>query len=143
MKTIAIALGILALIAGAISFNVWRADHNAITSTPDAFETGKLKLHTQLDESKRLEAQFEKQDWNSITSLHGLIQAHEQRIAKLSGNSQAAEIVAHDREAIARIQQRINDLEAQAAAAPPEQADSADPAAQSASPDTKTVPSRN
>jgi len=129
MKKLAIVLGVLVLIAGAVGYNLWRASREPIVITPGAYEVGRQKLHAQLEQSQQQEAQIEKQDWDSVTLLHALIGAHQQRIQKLTGNSQATEILAHDSDAIARIEKRIADLEAIRAAQPPppEPADSEQP----------------
>lgn len=110
MKKILIALGVLVLIGGGVCYNVWRASVDPVTSTPGPLEIGRQQLHAQLEESKQREAAIELQDWNSIPLLRGLIDAHQHRIEQLSGNSQGGEIVAHDREAIARLEKRISDL---------------------------------
>ncbi|HWG19599.1 MAG TPA: hypothetical protein VG225_03650 [Terracidiphilus sp.] len=113
MKKLALALAVLILLAAAICYNVWRADQDPVTATPSPLETGRLQLHNQLLESEQRESEIEQQDWNTVTLLRDLIQAHQQRIDKLAGNTQAGEILAHDRDAIARIQSRIAELEAQ------------------------------
>jgi len=107
-----IVLGFLVLLAAIITFNVWHALSEPIVTTPSAYELGRQRLHDQLEAAKKREAQFERQDWNYITPLHNLILAHQQRIAKLAGNKEAAEILAYDHDAIARIQARINELDA-------------------------------
>jgi hypothetical protein len=112
MKLLLLALGLLVLLAAIITFNVWHALSEPIVSTPTAYEIGRQHLHDQLEVAKKREAQFEQQDWNYITPLHNLILAHQQRIAKLTGNQEAAEIIAYDHQAIARIQARINELDA-------------------------------
>jgi TolA-binding protein len=118
MKKFAIALAILVLLAGIASYNVWHALNDPVTSPPTAVEIGRQQLHAQLQQSESREAEIEKQDWDSVTLLRDLIQAHQHRIEQLSGNTQAAEIVAHDQDAIARIEKRISDLIAQRAVQP-------------------------
>ena len=126
-----IVFGLLVLLAAVITFNVWHALSEPIVTAPTAYEIGRQRLHDQLEAVKKREAVFEQQDWNYITPLHNLILAHQQRIAKLTGNKEAAEIVAYDHEAIARIQARINEIDAkeraqalqkQQSAAPPDAA---------------------
>ena len=112
MKLLLLALGLLVLLAAIISFNVWHALSEPIVTSPSAYELGRQNLHDQLEAVKKREAVFEQQDWNYMTPLHNLILAHQQRIAKLTGNKEAAEIIAYDHEAIARIQARINELDA-------------------------------
>ena|ERR1700694_3612587 len=127
MKKLAIVLGVLAVLAAAMTYNIWNASQQPVKGAPDALETGRQKLHAQLDEAKRTEAEAEKQNWNSATRLRDLIQGHQQRMEKLKGNSQAGEIVAYDRESIARLEKRIADLAAEAAAKPAEQTESKQP----------------
>jgi len=112
MKLLLSVLGILVLLAAVISYNVWHAFSEPVISEPGPVELGRQQLHAQLEAAKNREAQFEKQDWDYITPLHNLILAHQQRIDKLAGNKEAAEIVAYDREAITRIQKRINEIDA-------------------------------
>jgi hypothetical protein len=121
MKKLTIAAAVLILLAGIASYNVWRANQDPVISPPSALDVGRQQLHAQLERSERHEAEIEKQDWNSVTLLRDLIKAHQDRMDKLSGNSQAGEILAHDRESVARIQARINDLITQEAAKPPTQ----------------------
>lgn len=116
IKKIVLALVLLAALAVAISYNVWRADQEPVVSSPGPLELGRQHLHQQLLQAQQQEAQVEKQAWNSPAQLRFLIQAHQQRLAKLAGNSQAGEIVAYDQASIARLQKRIDDLAAQAAA---------------------------
>jgi hypothetical protein len=116
MRTLAIAFGILALLAAAMSYNLWHASRDPVTRTPGALETGRAKLHQQLEEAQRTEAQGEKEAWDSAAALRGLIKGHEQRIEKLKGNTEATEILAYDQESIQRLEKRIADLAAQQAA---------------------------
>ncbi|HKF48139.1 MAG TPA: hypothetical protein VKB38_12330 [Terracidiphilus sp.] len=119
MKKFAIAVGLL-VVAGAIwSYNVLRADQEPVSATPSPVEAGRQKLHDQLAQSAQREAEIEQQDWNSVTLLRALVAAHQERIQKLTGNSEAGEILAHDRDAVARLQKRVNDLVAQEAMLPP------------------------
>lgn len=112
MKLLLLILGFLILLVAIISFNVWRSLSEPIVTAPNAYELGRQHLHEQLEATKKREAQFEQQDWNYITPLHNLILAHQQRIDKLTGNKEAAEIIAYDHEAMIRLQKRINELDA-------------------------------
>lgn len=126
MKKLAFALGILAAIAIAFMFNVLHATQQPLAVTPDPLVIAAQQLHAQLVASEQRETEIEKQDWNSIPLLNQLIGAHQQRIVKLAGNNQAGEIIAHDHEAIARLERRIHEIgeqEAERPAAPaPERA---------------------
>lgn len=115
-KFVAVAVGILALLASAIIYNVWRGSQEPITRTPGPLETGRAKLHQQLDEAQKTEALVEKQDWDSAVALRRLINGHQQRIDKLKGNAEAGEIVAYDQASIERLEKRIAELAAQEAA---------------------------
>jgi hypothetical protein len=112
MKLLLLVFGFLVLLAAVITFNVWRALSEPVVATPGPYEVGRQHLHDQLEAAKRREAQFEQRDWNSITLLHNLIVAHQQRIDQLTGNKEAAEIVAYDHDAMTRLQKRINELDA-------------------------------
>lgn len=115
-KFLAIAVGVLALLASAMIYNVWRGSQEPVTKTPGPLETGRAQLRQQLDEAQKTEAQVEKQDWDSAVSLRRLISGHQQRIEKLKGNTEAGEILAYDQAAIERLEKRIVDLAAQEAA---------------------------
>jgi hypothetical protein len=146
MKKIAIALAALLLLIGFASWNVWRAVYEPVTSQPSLVDLSRQQLHAQLEQSKTRESEIEQQEWGSITLLRGLILAHQHRIDQLKDNSQASEILAHDRDAIARIEKRIADLQTQQAAQqqaieqPPVSTGDAPPAAQTAKPAPKTQP---
>ena len=112
----AIAIAVFALLASAMIYNVWRGSQEPVTRTPGPLETGRIKLHQQLEEAQKTEAQAEKQNWDSAAVLRVLINGHQQRIDKLKGNSEASEIVAYDRAAIERLEKRIAELAAQEAA---------------------------
>lgn len=118
MKKLAIALAILFFAIGIWAYALLRAGQEQPAPTPGPLQAGRQKLHDQLLDSEQREADIEKQDWNSITLLRGLIDAHQRRIQKLTGNAEAGEIIAHDRDAIARLQKRIDDLAAQQSAQP-------------------------
>lgn len=119
MKKAAIALGIVVVVGIVFMFNVLHATQQPVTIAPDPVVVGQQKLHAQLVASEQRESEIEKQDWNSIPLLNRLIGAHQERMAKLAGNSQAGEIVAHDRDAIARLENRIHDLTEQEQQKPP------------------------
>jgi hypothetical protein len=125
MKKIAIALGVLALLVGVMAYNVWRAGTETIAYKPGVVEQGRMDLHTQLVQAEQREAEIEKVYWNAPEKLAVLIHSHEQRIEKLAGNPAGSEIVAHDKDAIARLQKRIEAIAAERAAAAEAQAASA------------------
>lgn len=110
MKKFAIALGALVTIVIVFMFNVLHATQQPVSVAPDPVVVGQQKLHAELVASEQREAEIEQQDWKSIPRLNQLIAAHQERMSKLAGNSQAGEIVAHDRDAIARLEKRIHDL---------------------------------
>ncbi|UWZ83910.1 hypothetical protein [Occallatibacter riparius] len=116
MKKFAIAFAALLVLIAFAGWNVWHAVYEPVTSKPSLVEEGRQQLHVQLEQAKTREAEIEKQDWDTVSLLRGLIEAHQHRIDQLKDNGQAGEIVAHDREAIARIEKRIADLQAQQAA---------------------------
>ncbi|MDR3792006.1 MAG: hypothetical protein P4L03_01375 [Terracidiphilus sp.] len=126
MKTAATVLAVLVVLAAvtggvAVAWNVWYAGSHGVVSTPGAVEQGWQTLGAQLKQSEQREAEIEKLYWNEPEKLAVLIESHKQRIAKLEGNKTAGLIVAHDNEAIARLEQRIAAIyaerEAQAEAA--------------------------
>ncbi|HEY2861378.1 MAG TPA: hypothetical protein VGJ21_23410 [Terracidiphilus sp.] len=125
MKKLLLAAAVLILLAGIASYNVWHATQDAVVTSPSPLDIGRQQLHVQLEKSARRETEIEKLDWDSITLLRDLVKVHQQRIDKLSANSQAGEILAHDRAAIARIQARIDNLIAQEAAKSQQQQDGA------------------
>ncbi len=129
MKQIAIALGVLALLVGVMAYNVWRAGTETIAHKPGVVEQGRMDLHTQLVQAELREAEIEKVYWNAPEKLAVLIHSHEQRVEKLNGNPAGSEIVAHDMDAIARLQKRIEAIAAERAAAAEAQAASAQDAA--------------
>lgn len=116
MKKLAIVLAALAALVMFISYNVWRAAEEPVTSTPGPLEVGRAQLHAQLMDAEQREGAAEKQAWNSPDNLRALVKWHQDRIAKLTGNTQAGEILAYDRAAVDRLQKRIADLAAQQAA---------------------------
>lgn len=123
MKKLAIAIAVLLILAGFASYNVWRANQDPVTAPPGPLEMGRQQLQSQLKQSEQREAEIEKQDWDSVPLLRDLMSAHQHRIDQLSGNAEAAEIVAHDREAMARLQKRIDEIIAQQSATPPQPQD--------------------
>jgi hypothetical protein len=118
MKKLAIVLGIVLALILLVSYNVWRANEEPVTSPPTLVELGRQQLHEQLEKAQAREAAIEKEDWDSIPLLRQLVASHQHRIEQLSDSSQAGEIVAHDKDAIARIEKRIAELTAAAAARP-------------------------
>jgi predicted ATP-binding protein involved in virulence len=118
VKKIILILGVVAVLAAAMVYNVWHAAQMPVTTPPSLEEQGRQKLHAQLEQSKQNEGQLEKQAWNSIPELRQLIDWHQHRIEQLTGNTQAGEIVAYDRDAIARMEKRIAELIQQEQAQP-------------------------
>lgn len=112
MKKLTIAIAVVAALIFFVTYNVWRASEEPVTSPPTPVQLGAQQLHAQLQQAQARETAIEQQDWNSIPLLRGLIQAHQHRLEQLSGNKQAGEIIAHDKEAIARLEKRIADLTA-------------------------------
>jgi len=113
MRIVALTLLALVALAGVIAWTVWRADTVPVTAPLSTVQQGQQQLHAQLDETIHHEVEVERNIWNSMDQLVKLIQWHQRRIDRLSGNSQAAEILAYDRDSITRIQTRINQLAAQ------------------------------
>jgi hypothetical protein len=116
MKIAAIVLVALAALAGIIAWTVWRADTVPVAAPPSAVQQGKQQLHAQLQETIQHESQIEKQAWDSMDQLVKLIHWHQQRIDRLTGNPQATEVLAYDRESLTRLQTRINQLDMEAKA---------------------------
>ena len=113
-KVVVSALCLLAVVlVGIVAYNVWRGETAPVAKTPDAVEQGRASLHNQLAQVEQREAQIEKMDWDSPEKLRVLIQSHQKRIDQLNGNSAGGEIVAHDKEAIARLEKRIADIAAE------------------------------
>jgi hypothetical protein len=130
-RIVVIALcGLAVLLVGVIGYNVWRGETTPVVKTPDVVEQGRANLHDQLVQIGEREAQVEKTDWNSAEKLRVLVQSHQKRIEELNGNSAGGEIVAHDKDAIARIEKRIADLGAEQEAAAKAQTDQAKAEAQ-------------
>ena len=117
MKKVVIGLGALvAFLFGVVAYNVWRAETAPVVKTPGIVEQGREELHAKLLAQEQREAQIEKLYWNSPEQLKVLIKSHQERINQLKGNDAGAEVVAHDRDAIARLEKRITDIEAEQAA---------------------------
>jgi hypothetical protein len=114
-KVVAIALGVLALLASVMIYGVWRGSRDQVTRTPGPLETGRIKLHQQFEEAQKTEAEVEKQNWDSTAALRRLIAGHQQRMEKLKGNAQAGEILVYDQQSVERLEKRIADLAAQEA----------------------------
>jgi hypothetical protein len=113
MKIIAIAIGLLGILAAVIAYNVWHAENDPVTTSPGPLQAVQMQLQSQLQEAETREGQIEKLYWDSPRQLRLLVNSHQQRIQKLTGNTQASAILAHDREAVARLEKRIAELEAQ------------------------------
>ncbi len=135
-KVIAIAVGVLALLVSVMIYNVWRGSREQVTRTPGPFEMGQIKLHQQLEDAQKAEAEVEKQNWDSTAALRRIIAGHQERMEKLKGNSQAGEILAYDQQSIERLEKRIADLAAQEAA----KAAEAGEESQAQPPDSQTNP---
>lgn len=117
MKKVVIGIGaLIAFLVGIVSFNVWRAESTPVVKTPGILEQNREGLHAKLTAQAQRETQVEKLYWNSPEQLRILIKSHQQRISQLSGNSAGVEIIAHDKDAIARLEKRIGDIEADQAA---------------------------
>lgn len=100
-----------------IAWNVWYAESHTPTAAPGAVEQGRQNLHAQLEQSEQREAEIEKLYWNQPEKLEQIIEAHQQRYNKLTGNPTAGEIQQHDQQAVARLQQRIQQIWAERKAA--------------------------
>jgi hypothetical protein len=115
LKLIVLAL-FLAVTAAAgattLAWNIWYAENHTPWTPPDAVEQGRLALAAQLSDSVKREAEIEKIYWDQPGKLEILIAAHQQREDKLAGNSAAYAIVAHDKDAIEKLRQRIAAIEA-------------------------------
>ncbi|HLY43450.1 MAG TPA: hypothetical protein VKR52_19715 [Terracidiphilus sp.] len=114
MSRVVIGVGaVIAVLIGVVAFNVWRAETAPVVKTPGMVEQGRQDLHAKLMAQEQREAQTEKLYWNSPDQLRLLIKSHQDRIDQLKGNLAGAEIVAHDKDAIARLEKRIGDIEAE------------------------------
>jgi hypothetical protein len=110
MKIVGLILFALAAVAGIVAWTVWRADTVPVNTPLSAVQQGQQQLHAQLEHTIQHETEIEHQAWNSMDSLVKLIQWHQRRIDRLSGNPQATEVLAYDHDSIVRIQTRINEL---------------------------------
>ena len=111
-RALAIALGVVAALTVVLAYNVWRGETEVLAPQPGPVEQGRQALHAQLEQSAAREAQIEKMYWDQPEKLQVLIQSHEKRITELEGNSAGGEIVAHDKDAITRLQNRITAIAA-------------------------------
>jgi Trk K+ transport system NAD-binding subunit len=101
---------VLAALAGAIAWTVYRADTAPVTAPLSAVQQGQQQLHAQLQQTIQHESEVEKQAWNSTDELVKLLHWHQQRIDRLIGNPQASDVLSYDRDSLTRIQSRINEL---------------------------------
>ena len=115
-RILGIGITALVLFAAAMLYSVWRESQAPVTHTAGPLETGRAQLHAQLEDARKTESAAEQQDWNSPDRLRAMIQGHEQRIEKLKDNKEAAEIVAYDRDSVARLEKRIAQIAAEQAA---------------------------
>jgi hypothetical protein len=111
MRILGLIFLAVAALAGVIAWTVWRADTVPVTTPPSAAEQGQQQLHAQLQQTIQHESEVEKQAWDSMDALVKLIHWHQRRIDRLTGNPQATEVLAYDRDSITRIQSRINQLD--------------------------------
>ena len=95
-----------------VAWSVWYAESHTPEVGPDAVEQSRVALEQQFDQSQKQEAGIEKLYWNQPEKLNKLIDAHKQRIARLTGNPAAAAIVAHDQQSVVRLTQRIDAIDA-------------------------------
>lgn len=104
----------LTVAAGAttLAWNIWYAQSHTPSAEPGAVERGRQALAAQLADSVKREAEIEKLYWNQPEKLEVLLQSHQQRQEKLEGNTAAGELLAHDKQAIERLQQRIAAIQA-------------------------------
>jgi hypothetical protein len=116
-RALAIALGAVAALALVLGYNVWRGETEVLAPQPGPVEQGRQALHAQLEQAAAREAQIEKTYWDQPEKLQVLIQSHQTRITELEANSAGGEIVAHDKEAITRLQNRITAIAAERQAA--------------------------
>jgi hypothetical protein len=117
MKAIVFLAFMICLVLGGIAlYNAWWAEANPVAIAPGLVEQGRLDLHAKLVQGEQREAEIEKTYWHSAEKLQILIKSHRRRIEELNGNRASAEIVAHDKDAIARLEKRIAEIEAEWAA---------------------------
>ena len=116
LKLIFAAVVLLLAVAGvasALVWNLWYAGSHTPWTEPNEVEKGRQALAAQLGDSIKREAEIEKIYWNQPEKLQVLIAAHQQRQEKLASNSAAGAIVAHDKQAVERLQQRMEAIEAE------------------------------
>lgn len=134
-----VALGVAAV--SIVGLNVWAAERSQLNHAPGAVDEGRASLHAQLLQASNREAEIEKQEWNSPGQLYVLIDSHKQRIAEMGDNPEGKELVAHDQQAIDRLQKRIAAIYAEREAAAERQAElDAAAAAEGDSPAAQTQP---
>jgi hypothetical protein len=112
-RALVIALGVVAALAVMLVYNVWRGETEVLAPQPGPVEQGRQALHAQFEQSAAREAQIEKTYWDHPEKLQVLIQSHQKRVAELDGNPAAGELLAHDKDAITRLQNRITAIAAQ------------------------------
>jgi hypothetical protein len=111
MRILGLIFLALAALAGVIAWTVWRADTVPVTTPSSAAQQGQQQLHAQLLQTIQHESEVEQQAWTSIEALAKLVKWHQRRIDRLTGNPQATEVLAYDRDSITRVQSRINQLD--------------------------------
>lgn len=111
-----IGIGVVALLAFALMYSVWRETREPVAGTPGPLESGRAQLRGQLEEAKKTEGDAERQAWDSPSRLRVLIQGHQERIDRLKDNPEAAGIVTYDRDAVDRLEKRIAQIAEEEAA---------------------------
>jgi sRNA-binding protein len=113
-RLVFVVLGALAVAPfGVMLYNTWGGARGPLVKAPGEVEQGRMDLHAKLVQAEQREGEIEKVYWNSPAQLQVLVKSHQQRIDELKGNDAGAEIVAHDKDAIERLQKRIADVEAE------------------------------
>ena len=138
-RALAIALGVVAALAVMLVYNAWRGETEVLAPQPGPVEQGRQALHAQLELSVAREAQIEKMYWDQPEKLQVLIQSHQKRIAELEENAAGGEIVAHDKDAVTRLQNRITAIAAERQAAAEAAAAAQAAAAQQGASDTDST----
>jgi hypothetical protein len=145
-RVIAIALGVALALVCVLAYSVWRGETEVLAPIPGRVELERQALHAQLEQATQREAEIEKGFWDQPEKLQVLIESHQKRIAELDGNSAGGEIVAHDKAAITKLQNRIaaiaaaRQAAAEAAAARAAAEAEAEAAEQNAAPDAAKTP---
>jgi len=106
-RAITIALGVVLALVGVLAYNVWRGETEVLAPIPGKVELERRALHAKLEQAQQRETEIEKMYWSQPEKLQVLIQSHQKRISELEGNAAGGEIVAHDKDAVARLQKRI------------------------------------